>query len=189
MKEDRILIEQINRSSRRAFKVLYDKYAGMVFNFVLSILKDSYLSEDITQFCFTQLWLKRETLDMDGNVPAWLYVTARNAVYKEVRRQVAASRYADALASSVESPEETPASLDLEKIAEEAKAAVAALPPSRREIYLMRFVDGKTVREISAELGISPKTVETQIARARCSIRARISELLALAALISLSGF
>ena len=31
MKEDQILIEQLNASSIEAFSALYDKYAGMVF--------------------------------------------------------------------------------------------------------------------------------------------------------------
>ena len=48
MKEDQILIEQLNASSMEAFSALYDKYAGMVFNFTISILKDDCISEDIT---------------------------------------------------------------------------------------------------------------------------------------------
>lgn len=52
MKEDKILIEQLNASSVEAFSSLYDKYAGMVYNFTLSILKDSCVCEDITQSCF-----------------------------------------------------------------------------------------------------------------------------------------
>ncbi|MBS7312575.1 MAG: hypothetical protein KIG46_04900 [Bacteroidales bacterium] len=100
MKEDQILITQLNASSMEAFSSLYDKYAGMVFNFTLSILKDEYLSEDITQTCFAMMWTRRETIAPDGNVPAWLYVVARNAVFKELRRQVTASKYLDYLSIS-----------------------------------------------------------------------------------------
>lgn len=39
MKEDHILIEQLNASSIEAFSALYDKYAGMVFNFTHASLK------------------------------------------------------------------------------------------------------------------------------------------------------
>lgn len=95
MKEDQILIEQLNASSIEAFSALYDKYAGMVFNFTHAILKDTYLSEDITQSCFALMWLRRTSISPDGNVPAWLYVVARNAVFKELRRQVTASKYID----------------------------------------------------------------------------------------------
>lgn len=191
MKEDQILIEQLNASSIEAFSALYDKYAGMVFNFTHSILKDTYLSEDITQSCFALMWIRRTSISPDGNVPAWLYVVARNAVFKELRRQVTASKYIDYVSNSDAARQEefetgeTGDTGDTSVILAEAEAAIAALPESRRMIYKMRFIEGLSVHEISERLDISPKTVETQIARAKNAIRQRISELLMLAVILS----
>lgn len=191
MKEDQILIEQLNASSIEAFSALYDKYAGMVFNFTHAILKDTYLSEDITQSCFALMWSRRASISPDGNVPAWLYVVARNAVFKELRRQVTASKYIDYVSNSdgVRQEEfetgDTGDTVDTAVILAEAEAAIAALPESRRMIYKMRFIEGLSVHEISERLDISPKTVETQIARAKNAIRQRISELLMLAVILS----
>lgn len=169
MKEDQILIEQLNASSMEAFSALYDKYAGMVFNFTLSILKDDCISEDITQSCFALMWSRRASISPDGNLPAWLYVVARNAVFKEVRRQVTASKYLDYLSNrdEAETQESELTNGDTSVILAEAEAAIDALPESRRKIYKMRFIDGLSVHEISERLDISPKTVETQIARAK----------------------
>lgn len=191
MKEDQILIEQLNASSVEAFSALYDKYAGMVFNFTRSILKDDAISEDITQSCFGLMWSRRETFSPDGNVPAWLYVVARNAVFKEVRRQVTASKYLDYLSNrdEAETQESELTNGDTSVILSEAEAAIDALPESRRKIYKMRFIDGLSVHEISERLDISPKTVETQIARAKNAIRQRISELLMLAVLLGSADF
>lgn len=191
MKEDQILIEQLNASSMEAFSALYDKYAGMVFNFTLSILKDDCISEDITQSCFALMWSRRETFSPDGNVPAWLYVVARNAVFKEVRRQVTASKYLDYLSNrdEAETQESELTNGDTSVILAEAEAAIDALPESRRKIYKMRFIEGLPVHEISERLDISPKTVETQIARAKNAIRQRISELLMLAVLLGSADF
>lgn len=188
MKEDQILIEQLNASSIEAFSALYDKYAGMVFNFTHAILKDTYLSEDITQSCFALMWSRRTSISPDGNVPAWLYVVARNAVFKELRRQVTASKYIDYVSNSDAARQEefeTGDTRDTAVILAEAEAAIAALPESRRMIYKMRFIEGLSVHEISERLDISPKTVETQIARAKNAIRQRISELLMLAVILS----
>lgn len=191
MKEDQILIEQLNASSMEAFSALYDKYAGMVFNFTLSILKDDCISEDITQSCFALMWSRRASISPDGNVPAWLYVVARNAVFKELRRQVTASKYLDYLSNrdEAETKESELTNGDMSVILAEAEAAIDALPESRRKIYKMRFIEGLSVHEISDRLDISPKTVETQIARAKNSIRQRISELLMLAVLFSSADF
>lgn len=191
MKEDQILIEQLNASSMEAFSALYDKYAGMVFNFTLSILKDDCISEDITQSCFALMWSRRASISPDGNLPAWLYVVARNAVFKEVRRQVTASKYLDYLSNrdEAETQESELTNGDTSVILAEAEAAIDALPESRRKIYKMRFIDGLSVHEISERLDISPKTVETQIARAKNAIRQRISELLMLAAILGPAKF
>lgn len=191
MKEDQILIEQLNASSMEAFSALYDKYAGMVFNFTLSILKDDCISEDITQSCFALMWSRRASISPDGNLPAWLYVVARNAVFKEVRRQVTASKYLDYLSNNdnADSQENDLTERDAAVIMSEAEAAIAALPESRRKIYKMRFIEGLSVHEISERLDISPKTVETQIARAKNAIRQRISELLMLAVLLGSADF
>lgn len=191
MKEDQILIKQLNASSVEAFSALYDKYAGMVFNFTLSILKDDCISEDITQSCFALMWSRRASISPDGNLPAWLYVVARNAVFKEVRRQVTASKYLDYLSNNdnADSQENDLTERDTAVIMSEAEAAIDALPESRRKIYKMRFIDGLSVHEISERLDISPKTVETQIARAKNAIRQRISELLMLAVLLGSADF
>lgn len=191
MKEDQILVEQLNASSMEAFSALYDKYAGMVFNFTLSILKDDCISEDITQSCFALMWSRRASISPDGNLPAWLYVVARNAVFKEVRRQVTASKYLDYLSNNdnADSQENDLTERDTAVIMSEAEAAIDALPESRRKIYKMRFIDGLSVHEISERLDISPKTVETQIARAKNAIRQRISELLMLAVLLGSADF
>lgn len=191
MKEDQILIEQLNASSMEAFSALYDKYAGMVFNFTLPILKDDCISEDITQSCFALMWSRRASISPDGNLPAWLYVVARNAVYKEVRRQVTASKYLDYLSNNdnADSQENDLTERDTTVIMSEAEAAIDALPESRRKIYKMRFIEGLSVHEISERLDISPKTVETQIARAKNAIRQRISELLMLTAILGPAKF
>lgn len=191
MKEDQILVEQLNASSVEAFSALYDKYAGMVFNFTLAILKDDCISEDITQSCFALMWSRRASISPDGNLPAWLYVVARNAVFKEVRRQVTASKYLDYLSNNdnADSQENDLTERDTAVIMSEAEAAIAALPESRRKIYKMRFIEGLSVHEISERLDISPKTVETQIARAKNAIRQRISELLMLAVLLGSADF
>ena len=69
MMDDATLIEGLNKSDRKAFERLYDKYVKMVFSFLISLLKDSQISEDLTQWCFMQLWEHRHEMSADRNVP------------------------------------------------------------------------------------------------------------------------
>lgn len=177
------LIKRLNESDKDAFEMLYDRYVGMVYGFLNSLLKNESLAQDHTQWCFMQLWEHRQTISHDRNLPAWLYVTARNAAYKEARRQVVAAKYVELSPKDI--CDNSTNSHDLLVIKEEMSKYISKLPESRRRIFLMRIEEGKSVAEIAQELGISPKTVETQIARAKSFLKEHTSDLLYLAFFLS----
>lgn len=186
MKDDKTLIEQLNQSDKTSFEALYDKYVGMVYGFINSVLKNETLAEDLTQWCFMQLWEHRQTISADRNLPAWLYVTARNAAFKEMRRQLAAARCVDSFSNSsdVACFEEAVGS-DAQVILQEINKVIDTLPESRKRIFTMKTVEGKSVTEIAEELKISPKTVETQIYRAKATLKEHVSKLLYLAVILT----
>ena len=186
MRDDVPLIKRLNASDKAAFASLYDKYVGMVFRFILSVLKDEALSKDLTQFCFMQLWEHRRDIATDRNLPAWLYVTARNAVYKETRRRLTASRFTDyTKTNGVLIEEERTPDMAITLVEKEIMKAIDSLPEIRRKIFIMRAFQKMSVKQIAEVLGISVKTVETQIARAKRTLKEKVSELLLLAFIIS----
>lgn len=179
---DAALVRLLNASDKKAFEQLYDKYVGMVHGFLRSLLKSEELVEDITQWCFMQMWEHRCEIAPDRNLPAWLYVLARNSAYKELRRQITAEHYIEYALNFKErfAIESSPVT-DLQVISEEVVKVIENLPDSRKKIFKMRTLEGMSVNDIAQTLGISPKTVETQIARAKSALREHISELLFLA--------
>jgi len=182
MNGDDKLIEGLNKSDRTAFEHLYEKYVKMVYGFLLSVLNDKHVAEDLTQWCFMQLWEHRKGISSDRNLPAWLYVTARNAAYKELRRQLTAARYVDHASISKDTSDTIPTlNSEMKVIFDELSAATENLPDARKRIFIMKTVEGLSVKEIAQKLNISPKTVETQIARAKAFLRQKVSELLFLA--------
>lgn len=187
MMTDFELIKLLNVSDKASFEALYSKYVGMVYNFLNSVLKNEGLAEDLTQWCFMQLWENRTSIDPDRNLPAWLYVTARNAAYKEARRKLTASKYVEHLCNTGELIETySTLNSDLEVVRKEMLKVINELPDARRRIFTMRVFEKKSVSQIAEELGLSPKTVETQIYRAKSALKKQVSELLFLAFFISL---
>ena len=183
------LIKLLNVSDKASFEALYNKYVGMVYNFLNSVLRNEVLAEDLTQWCFMQLWESRSSIDPNRNLPAWLYVTARNAAYKEARRKITASRYVEQLCQNGELAEaDSTLNSDLEVVRKEVLKVIDKLPDARRRIFMMRVFENKSVAQIAEELGLSPKTVETQIYRAKSTLKKQVSELLFLAFFMSL-GF
>ena len=186
MKDDRSLITRLNMSDKTSFEVLYDKYVGMVYSFINSIFRNETLTEDLTQWCFMQLWEHRQNISPEGNLPAWLYVTARNASYKEIRRQLTASRCVDSFLTQEEIAQfEEVGNFDFQVIRKEISKVIEKLPESRKKIFLMRTFDGKSVAEIAHELNLSPKTVETQIYRTKLAMKEHLSKLLYFAIILT----
>lgn len=178
MEQDHILIAKLNASSKVAFSNLFDKYVGMVHSFVSSLIKDDAASDDITQQVFIKLWEHRRNIAPEGNLPAWLYVSARNAVFKELKRMVLMDKYVNcALRSQQISENSVGGGIDAEIIRRELEAVVNSFPKAMKNIYLMRTVEGLSVAYIAAEMKLSPKTVETQLSRAKKKLKDKLEKI------------
>ena len=188
MRQDYILIIQLNNDSAQAFAALHQKYAGKLYNYVHSMLRDTELAEDITQSCFMTVWEKRHSIDPMNNFPAWLYVVARNAVYQELRRLVLRTRYIDALRYMDDLTQSTVADheINLNMLQEAAEKVIEKQPEARRRIFLMSSRDQMSNAEIAKALNISPKTVETQLRRTILALRKHLSKYMTIAALLHL---
>jgi RNA polymerase sigma-70 factor (ECF subfamily) len=127
------------------------------------------------QDVFAAIWRRQAVFDYTDPLP-YLYRAVRNRAISH-RRQT--QRHAGWLAGlalewadrGVAAPDPSEAS-DLARGIEEA---IAALPERRRTIFVMHRDQHLTYGEVAAELGISIKTVETQMGRALKTLRERLA--------------
>lgn len=160
------LLLQLKAGDPAAFEELYWKYNARLYNFVLSILYDKSLAEDITQTCFLRIWEKREDIDPDKGFSAYIYTIARNLVYKETERVVLESKFISlSQEKNTEINNDTVEKLDASFIESYIDEIIDQLPPSRKEIFILSRKHGLSNKEISLRLSLSEKTVETQIYR------------------------
>lgn len=177
--EDETLIRRLNRGDKEAFTSLYEQNVDGVYRFLSHLLKDEELAEDLTQFTFMQIWIHRKEISYRKNLTAYLYVIARNAAYKEFRKQVVAETYADTVIKEDENCErENYGRVDFKAISQEIRRCIEGLPESRRQIYMMSRFEGLKSSEIAERLGISVSTVDVQLSRARATLRKNISRML-----------
>jgi RNA polymerase sigma-70 factor, ECF subfamily len=130
----------------------------------------------------------------EGNIFPWLTGLARNEIRRLLTRERAASL--DALWGRIDDQlRDVYAKLESEPLDEEVLrreetrdmvgATMSQIPPQYREALEAKYVDGKSVRDIAADAGMSEKAVESQLARARKAFRATF---LALAGTLSPEG-
>jgi RNA polymerase sigma-70 factor (ECF subfamily) len=143
--------------------------------FACRITGSAATAEDIVQDVFTSIWRREAEFDYADPLP-YLFRAVRNRAISERRQAHRQSGWLAGLAREWSDRSSPPA--DLPEAADLARAidiAIAALPERRRLIFAMHRDQHLTYAEIAAALGISIKTVETQMGRALKSLRERLA--------------
>jgi RNA polymerase sigma-70 factor, ECF subfamily len=170
---DEELMGRYRRGDGGAFTVLVQRHRARVFAFVLRLTQDSARAEDVLQ----ETWL-RVVRGAAGYTPTarfttWVYTIARNVCLDGVRREQ--HRAAEPLEEDPpdagtpwSSPERGAGAAELRRLLE---AAVAALPPEQREVFLLREVAGVPFAEIAAVTGAPEPTVKSRMRYALEALR------------------
>ena len=163
------------RGDRRAFERLYRCHVARVHALARRML--SYEEADeVTQDVFVRAWEKLGQFRGDSAFGTWLHRLAVNVVLND--RQTERRRRErhddgiedmDALAFGDARPLPVPGlSLDLE-------AAIAALPPGAKKVFVLHDVEGYTHEEIAGMLGVTAGGCKAQLHRARMLLRGHLS--------------
>lgn len=162
-----------------AFEAFYREHVGTVQRFVARRVADPHLAADLTADVFLGAIDSASKYRPDRGSPAdWLLGVARNVVAAEFRRQgrhqdlvrrMAGRRLLDQ--DSLTQMEER---IDAERESRELYAALAKL--SKRDRALMELValDGLTVTEAAAVLGVKPGTARVRLHRSRHLIQSHL---------------
>jgi RNA polymerase sigma-70 factor (ECF subfamily) len=138
---DERLLQRIAQQDADALAELYDRYAQIVYNLIVRIVRDTATADEILQETFFQVWQKAGEFSGRGAAAAWLYRIARNKSLDQLRRQKARPQ-----------PEET--------ASEEAEAALWESLPSDNvavEHDIARRWDHEYLRQALAQLPVEQR--------------------------------
>ena len=74
---DKTLIKRVARRDDRAMRALFARHYGQVFRFLIRIVKDEALAEDVASDVFLDVWRKAATFKEQSSVSTWLLAIAR----------------------------------------------------------------------------------------------------------------
>lgn len=174
----------MKNGSTSAFEQLFGIYSQKLYRFSLSYLKSEAEAEEIVQNVFLKLWENRDKLRNETSFQSYLFTIAFNAIRKHFNQKVRDDHFRTNLLELLS--DENPAienHPDFETLLARLDELIDRMPERRREIFLKRKKEGKSVREIALDMEISPKTVENQITEAMNYLKKefgsdRISEML-----------
>lgn len=160
---------RFKQGDKKVFRQLFEEYYPRLCCFALKYMKDEQTSEDIVQEVMSDLWDKRQSINVKISLKAFLYASVKNRCLNQLKKSVSdEQKLSDYLSVESESID------DFNYIQEEVHAnlykAINSLPEKSREVVILSMREMSNA-EITEELDISVNTVKSNKKRAYRMLR------------------
>lgn len=161
--QPKALIQQLQKKDEKAFQQLYEMYAENVFGIINTILRDTEVSEEVTQDVFIKIWNNIDSYsEKKGRFFTWILNIARNAAIDKTRsksfKNKQQNQTADYFVNILEAKDSFSHKVDAIGI----KKYIKTLEPLCKKVIDLLFFKGFTQKEASEELEIPLGTIKTR---------------------------
>ena len=173
------LLSAVQRGDQNAFDTLFRRYYPMLcaYGHRFVELEDA---EEIVEDSLLWIWENRETLVIESSLNSYLFkMVYRRALNKLAHidaTQRADTRFYEEMQEMLQDTDY----YQIEELAKRIEDAVAALPESYREAFVMHRFRDMSYKEIAETLGVSPKTIDYRIQQALKQLRVDLKDYLPL---------
>jgi RNA polymerase sigma-70 factor (ECF subfamily) len=160
------VLRKAQRGDERAFSLIVRAYEVPVFNYVMRLVGDRALAEDLTQEVFIRVFQGLPKFSLRSKFTTWLFQVTKNRVLDELR---ARERRPRALVALDDAPqlEVLDAPAEQVEMIEALWTAVDGLNTDLKMALLLRDVVGLSYNEIADSLDTTLATVKWRIFKAR----------------------
>lgn len=170
--QDIELFQQLKAGNEHAFAQIRDKYYHTIYLSAFIILHDQAEAEDVAQEVFIALWDKKNRIQIESTLPAYLSKFARNLSLNKLSRNQKSSKrdqiYSESVGTTVQQPTVYDDFLDL------ITDAIKDLPEMSRRSIEMVYWEKRSHKEVAQITGLSINTIKTQIYNSLKSIRSKL---------------
>ena len=180
-----ILVEKAKSGDKRALSQLVNTYSGRIYNLALRILRNKEDAEDILQETFMTVVEKLHTFDGRSGFFTWIYRIATNASLMKLRKKKLVfqeiaddSEYNDSIESRIFVDWTQDPSINIydEEVKKKIDEAVNKLSDIYRSVFVLRDIEGLSIKKTSAILNLTEENVKIRLRRARQFLRDILSE-------------
>lgn len=170
---DLALLRQAQRGDERAFSTIVRAYEQPVFNYVLRLVGDRSLAEDLTQEVFLRVYQGLPGFSLRSRFTTWLFQVTKNRVLDELRALERRPRSVVTL-DDIAPLEVVDAPYERSEAIHAVWRAVGALNVDLKMALLLRDIVGLSYVEIADSLEITLATVKWRIYKAREEVAASL---------------
>ena len=189
---DAELVRRAQAGVLEAFETLVVRHEARVYSLALRMLRHEHDAEDVTQQTFISALENLRTFRGESSFATWLMRIAAHAALKVIRKRkglptVSLEEATDPspsgetvphpefIADWRESPEELVHRREVRRLLEEA---LDQLDAKHRLVFLLRDVEGLSVRETAEALGLTEANTKVRLLRARLQLREQLTRTL-----------
>lgn len=182
------LFSLLRAGSGQAFGEIYDRYWDKLYNYSFHRMLSKDIAFEIVQDIFVSLWSRRESIELQSSLSGYLFASVRFQIINHIKnsrlREIYMQDYVRFVSSTDNSTEDSMLVHDLQDALERS---IEVLPTRCREITRLSMLENWSVDRIAANMNISHRTVENQLALARKQLRASLGDFFVL--WVILTGF
>jgi RNA polymerase sigma-70 factor (ECF subfamily) len=189
---DAELVTRAKAGELDAFEALTNRYEQRVYSLALRMLRQEQDAEDVTQQTFLSALENLGGFRGDASFATWLLRIATHAALKVIRKRSGldtvsleqATEEADGygtiphpeyIADWRQSPEQLVQRNEIQRLLDDA---LAKLDEKHRLVFLLRDVEGLSVKETAEALGLSEANTKVRLLRARLQLREQLTQAL-----------
>ncbi len=184
---DEDLIVLVQEGQKKAYDEVVSRYKGRLFAFILRMVKDPTLAEELTQETLIRVYIHAAKYREIAKFSTWVFTIATNLVRNKMRQR-SRRPYMISLNPAPEDDEmpvdpadadaDTSEGIERAELANLINEATARIPEKYRIPFLLREVEQLSYEEIQQVTGLKLGTVRSRINRARTRFRQLIKPML-----------
>lgn len=172
------LLTRLKRGDHVAFEKIFEQHSKQLFQFSLSYLKSEEAAEDIVQEVFIKIWNNRSEIKTDTSFQSYLFTITLNSVRKYFNQLSRLNELKhDILFDSSGLKPDFDDRSDYQFMLDKLEELIRQMPEKRREVFVKKKIEEKSLKEISEELKITTKTVEYHITEAMKFLKSEFEKL------------
>ena len=160
------VLRKAQRGDERAFSIIVRAYETPVFNYVLRLVGDRALAEDLTQEVFLRVFQGLPKFSLRCKFTTWLFQVTKNRVLDELRASERRPRHLVAL-DDIAPLEVMDAPIERGETVDALWRAIEGLSTDLKMALLLRDVAGLSYSEIADSLEVTLATVKWRIYKGR----------------------
>jgi RNA polymerase sigma factor (sigma-70 family) len=165
------LLERFAHGDENAFEALFRQFQGEVFRWVMRIVRDRGIAEDLTVEAFWKMHRAHARFDPSRSFGAWARRIATNLALDQLRKM---RREVPLVGDPADAPRANPGIQ--RETREQIAMAFHELAPKLRIVATLSLIEDVPHREIAEALGISEAAVRVRLFRATKILREQLKE-------------